>query len=204
MILNDEWTEGLTPKQQNIVMDYVINLGDVQAMDFHGYAGKNIIKKFLNSEKGRKAVRRYTEHKFDEKKDFVKMQLVKMYFARAFFHPGDIITPDGAFIDIDGEKITSLKQLGKYAYCIEGIETEIVGIDKKTGKEIKKVKIKLCNRDKALEKIGELFKIGIDDDEDNDEKSIFEMSDEEREAEIKKLLQQDHKLIEFIKGGENG
>ena len=202
MILNDDWIEGLNQKQQNIVKDYVLSQGKISDMEMHGYKSRTAIKKFLDSEKGRKAVKRFIEHKFDVKKDIVKAQLMQMHFTRAFFNPADIITPTGALVNIEGKPIQTLKQLGKLAFCIEGIESEIIGTDK-MGKPISKVKIKLCDRNKSLEKVKELFRIGEDDDEDYDEQSIFEMSDEEREEEIKKLLKQDPKLIEFVKGDED-
>lgn len=198
MIYNDEWTEGLNQKQQRTIIDYVLNEGQVSD-EMKEYYSVTTIKKFLESEKGRKALHKYVEYKFDVKKPIVKMQLMKIHFYRAFFNPGDIITPEGAFI----KKIKSLKQLGPLAYCIEGIETKIIGYEKKTDKPIKEIKIKLCDRNKSLEIIKQLYKIGEEDeDTDLDEKSVFEMSDEEREDEIKRLIGGDPKLIEFVKGGK--
>jgi hypothetical protein len=204
LIYSDEWTEGLNTKQQNLVIDYVLNEGQIIS-DMEKYYSLRRVKKFFKSDKGRKAIRKYIEFKFDLKKDIVKMNLMKLHFTRAFFNPADIITPDGKFVDVDGEEIKSLRQLGKLAYCVEGIESKVIGFDEKTGKAVKELKIKLCDRNKSLDVIAKLFKIGEDEEEiDTDEKSIYEMSDEERDEEAKKLIQSDPKLIEFVKGNGDG
>lgn len=197
MIYNDEWTEGLKRKEQDLILGYVMNNFQIFP-GLAGYKTENTIRKFLNSPRGIKALQKFLEFKNQTKKSIIKYEAARLHFIRAFYNPADIINAHGNFIHDD---MVDLKKLGDLAYCIEGIESEVIGINKETGKVIRKVKIKLADRTKSLEIIMKIFRLYEDtEDEDLDEKSIFEMSDDERQAEIKRLLEKDNKLIEFVKG----
>jgi hypothetical protein len=190
MIYSDSWTEGLTSREQNIVIDYVLN--ECQLYDgIGGELTKGKAKRFLESEKGRKAVRLYAEFFTDTRRDYIKAKLVKLHFIRAFFNPADIIDAQGKFV-IEDEK--DLHKLGNLSYCIEGIKTEITGYNEKIGEPIKKIEIKLCSRDKSLEFLSKMFNIFDDEKSSSEligEKSVYEMSDDERNAEIARLLAKD-------------
>jgi len=191
MIFNDEWTEGLSRKQQNLVIEYVLNEGKVEP-PMAGYTTSASIRNFFESEKGRKALIKYIEFKCDIKRPIVKHNLLKLHLKRAFYNPADIVTPNGTFRKNKyGEEITDLRELGDDAYCIDGIKVTD-----------KSLEIKLCDRNKSLEVVKQLFKIDQDEDDDLDEQSIFEMSNDEREQEIKRLIKKDQKLIEFKDSGK--
>jgi len=182
MLFNDFWIKDINVRQQNLVIEYLQNACQV----FSGIGGyKNIqyVKSFLNSKKGRTAVRRYSEYLFDLKKDTVKLQLLKIYMIRTFYNPADILTADGELLP---EYNDDLKNLNDLAYCIEGIEKTATGVRGN-------LKIKLCDRDKAREVIEKLFNIYDREDVDDNtgDISVFEMTDEERDLEIKYLIEKD-------------
>ena len=195
MIFNDTWTEGLTKKQQNLIMEYVLNECKLtpEIVEECNYSSKTTAQKFLNSEKGRRAQRMYVEFQIDVKKDTVRLQAIRINLQRAFYNPADIINAEGGFV-IENEK--DLKKLGPLAYCIDGIESKVMGVNPVTGKKIIERKIKLCNRDKAMAFIEKAFKLFEEEEIDDllGEKSIYEMSDEEREEKFKELVK---------KGGDN-
>ena len=176
MIFDDSWTTGLTQKQQSLIVDYVMN-GCKVYPGIAGYKSLPQVKKWLDGEKGRRAVRAYCNFFFDKKKDVVKLQLLKIYLKRAFFNPADIINSKGMILD---EYRDNLKKLGDLSYCIDGIKLTTQSLE-----------IKLCDRDKARDFIVQLFKIMEDDFDESldDEKSVFEMTDEERDEEIQKLVE---------------
>lgn len=165
-----------------------------------GFSTVKSIQKFLHSPKGRLALRKYLEFKTDIRRSIAKYNIARMHFIRAFFNPGDIINSDGELIDGNEKPLNgrSLKILGELAFCIEGIESEIIGIEKTTNKPIRKTKVKLCDRNKSIDILTKLYKI-FDESEDNDfdEKSIHEMSDDERFAEMRRLYKKGVKLLEF-------
>ena len=185
MIFSDVWTKGLKEKHQKLVVDYVMDGCKIKSGQ-GGYKRIAVIKSFIESPKGRKAIRAYRDFFFDKKKDIVKMQLVKMNMERAFYNPADIINAKGKLLDKYKNKLTNLN--GK-AYCIDGIELT-------HGAYGDSLKIKLADRVKAQEFIIRVFKIFEDEDKENflDEKSVHDMTDEERNAEIKKLMDK-QKLI---------
>jgi hypothetical protein len=185
MIFDDSWTQGLTKKQQNLIVDYVLN-GCQFFQGAGGYKNKNNALKFLNSPEGRKALRKYAEFFIDCKKDLVKMRAIKLHTIRAFYNPADIIDKDGNFNLSDTE---DLRKLGDLAYCIDGIETKEFYNDK--GIVISKhIKIKICDRNKSIEFLSKVFH--FDEEEKIEdfigEKNVHEMSDEEIDADILKLI----------------
>jgi hypothetical protein len=190
MIFSDSWTEGLTKRQQNTVVDFVLNECQIKP-GIGGYKNISAAKKFLNSPAGRKAVRMFAEFFMDTRKDFIKAKLIELFYIRGFYNPADIIDATGSFV-IETED--DLHKLGKLAYCIEGIESEVTGMNPITGKPVRKIKIKLCDRNKSLEFLARLFDVFEKEKPPEEllgEKSVFEMSDEEREAEIATLLKKD-------------
>lgn len=195
MLFNNFWTEGLTQKQQRLIVDYVLN-GCVLKIGLGGYKSRSEAKRFIDSEKGRRAVRNYCNYFFDKKKDVVKLQLLKIYMKRAFFNPADIMDAHGRIIDEKGNPVKNLRELGDLAFCIDGIETKI------HPGGIATIKTNLCDRDKAREFIVELFKILEDDGEsfDLDYKPVYEMTDEERDQEIETFI----KKGGFLPEPENG
>lgn len=188
MIFNDSWTEGLTKKQQNLIIEYVLNECRLTQEIAEEAKYKSIVsaRNFLNSEKGRRAQRMYVEFQLDIKKDTVKLQAIRINLQRAFYNPANIIDAVGDFIGDEKD----LKKLGPLAYCIDGIETKVIGVNPVTGKKIIERKIKLCNRDKAMTFIEKAFKLFEEEEIDDllGEKSIYEMSDEEREEKFKELV----------------
>lgn len=176
MIFDDAWSQGLTEKQQNCVIDF-FQAGCRIYSGIGGYKNKNAAVAFLNSKKGRKAVCLFGEFLIGKEKDTVKFQLIKIYAARAFFNPADIIDKNG-MLKIKKED-EDLRKLGDLAYCIDGIKLTTTGFE-----------VKLCDRHKSMEALERIFDIlNPDNDEDRDGyKSVFEMTDEERDLEIKYLL----------------
>lgn len=174
MIFNDSWTEGLKPREQRLVVDYVLN-GCVIKPELGGYKSYSSIKKFINSERGRLAVRAYCNYFFDKERDTVKLQLLKIYMQRAFFNPAEIINAKGM---LKKEHEGDLKKLGDKAYCIDGIKVSTQSLE-----------IKLCDRDKAMEFIAKLFDIYGENEPEKElnYKPVFEMTDEERDLEIEEL-----------------
>lgn len=185
MIFSDYWTRDITPKQQRLIIDYVDNDCKVYP-EIAGYNNIQTAKRFLESHKGRVALQRYFEFKYDLNKHQVQHIITKIQLLRATYNPAKIIDKEGNLILDDDQDLSDLKE---YAFCIDGIESKTVGFDKETGEPIKDFKIKLCNRDKAIEFISKIFRIGEEDDMDDDgEKNIFQMSDEERKREAQRLL----------------
>ena len=190
VMINDSWTEGLTKKQQNLVVEYVLNEGKIFP-GIGGYKLRSSAEKFLKSKKGRDAVRQYVEFQFGIRKEPLKLKLTKICMIRAMFNPADIIDAQGRFI-IETEN--DLHKLGELAFCIDGIETKTLGFDKKTGKAIKETKIKLCDqngRHKAIDFLAKIFDLFSKEEIQENligEKSVYEMSDDERDDELGRLL----------------
>jgi hypothetical protein len=196
MLFNDSWTKGLTPKQQNLVIEYIQN-GCKPTPGLGTYKTVAAIKRFVNSEKGRRAIRAYANYFFDKEKELIKIRLLKMYLPRTFFNPADIIDSDGLLLPKYQENLKKLKDL---AFCIDGIEKKETGYGTET-------KIKFCDRDKAKDFIVELFRIMEPDDEDEKdgyEKSVYEMTDEERDEEIKRLMDRGKLLTGNNGNGKKG
>jgi len=188
MIFDDRWTEGLSKRQQNLIVEYILN--ECKLSDFvceqAGYKKRNSAKQFLNSQKGRIAQRLYIDLIIDKDRDTARLKLIKQNIQRAFYNPADIINKDGKLV------VKDLRDLGPLVYCIEGIKTKIVGVTPR-GEEMKEIEVKLCDRTKAMAFLEKVFNIH-DKEEIEDitgEKPIWEMSDEEREA----------KFIELVKKG---
>lgn len=78
-----------------------------------------------------------------DQKRALEARLLDLYQVRAFYDPKDVISDSG-------ELIKPLEELGQLSKCIEGIETEEEVITEKLRKPAK-VKIKLCNRERAME-----------------------------------------------------
>lgn len=206
MKLDDAWTEGLTKRQQNLIIEYIEN----EARLYPGIAGfdkPQAANRFLNSVLGRRALIKYVEHKLGIHRDTVKLRLVKIALIRAGFDPAAIIDAQGKFVI---EDMKDLRKLGDLSYAIDGIQSRIVAIHPRTGEPIRETKIELANREKSWDFLAKIFKL-FDDEKLEDltgEKSVYEMSDDERDTEIarlikglseedlKKLISENRKLLE--------
>ena len=80
-----------------------------------------------------------------DQKRALEARLLDLYQVRAFYDPKDII-------DDNGHLIKPLDEMGELSKCIEGIETEAEMTTDKMTKPAK-IKIKLCNREKAKESL---------------------------------------------------
>jgi uncharacterized protein YwgA len=177
---DDAWTEDITDKQQEIIAIHVacdcITRRTAQKIK---NASEKTISDFLRSAKGRSALKKYIENIIGETKDTLELKIIKLYMIQAFYNPADII-------DDDGLLISPLADLGDLAYCIEGIEKTY----SRAGEIVKKVK--LVNRDKALEQLARYINIMTDSlqvtGQDGGPLEIWRMTRDERKKKIKEYL----------------
>ena len=179
MIFSDDWTEGLTPAQEQLLIEYI--QGGFETYD--GIAGyrKVSAEKFLFSKKGIDAQSKYVSFHFKLNRPKVREMIRRIQTQRAFYNPADIIDKNGNF---KLEKNQELKDLGPNVYCVEGVK-------KTEEKNVSSTEIKLSNRDKAIEYLHKLYRLDEDEEDQDviDGKSIYEMSDEERIQAIQKFLE---------------
>jgi len=86
---------------------------------------KNAIKEFVTIYLGRL-------------KEVISLQIVETERLRAFYNIGDIIDSEGRLV------VRNLKDLGPLQACIDGIETKIINGEKQ-------IKVKLADKDKAID-----------------------------------------------------
>lgn len=192
-IFHSDTYDRLSEKQKKAVDAYIENGFNVKdAAAKSGYNAASL-SRWLKTEKARVCLKDYTLFLIDNKKDVLEYRIIDIYITRAFYNPADIIDKDGFLITDD------LKSLGPLACCVEGIETEIKGvriIKDKDGneKEVKliKKKVKLCDREKALEMLSRYMQLITDKMEVsgqvNTTVNIWSLSTNERKARIKELL----------------
>jgi hypothetical protein len=185
--------DSLTEKQKMGIEAYVTNGFCIQAAaEESGYTVKGLTA-WLHTEKARECVRAYTLFLTGNKKDTLEYRLIDTYMTRAFYNPGDIVNQDGHLIS------DNLKELGKLAICVDGIETEEKGFititnedGKKESKPIIKKKVKLADREKSLEQLCKYMKIMTDQIEltgkDGGPLDLYKMTRSERRKKIDELL----------------
>jgi hypothetical protein len=178
---DDSWTEDLTAKQQEAVVLHVENGCNISktAALVSGYSFQSI-QKFFRSAKGRLALKKYIEGIIGLNKDTLELRIIDIYMLQAFYDPSDIIDANGRLV------VDDLKELGDLSKCIEGIETTYT----RTGVPI--IKVKLVDRQKALEQLARYINIMTDSlqvsGKDGGAIEVWQMTRSERKKKIKEFL----------------
>lgn len=146
--------EKLTDKQRMFIIEYINN-------DFNGTQAYLKVTPSVTPESAavessrllrnvniKQAIKDYLDEVLGQYKDTLEYEIIQTYKLRAFYNANDIVDKDGKL------KIKKdLRELGKLNKCIDGIEKTY----NKSGNEI--IKIKLANRDNALEKLSMYMKL---------------------------------------------
>lgn len=142
--------EKLTKKQKIFIIEYVNNgFNGTQAVIKAGYsenvanqqASENLSKPYI-----KQAIKDYLDEVLGQYKDTLEYEIIQEYKLRAFYDPKQIVNDDGKLVK-------PLKYLGKLSRCIDGIEKTY----NRLGNEI--IKIKLANKENALEKLATYMKM---------------------------------------------
>ena len=197
-IFHSDTYDRLSEKQKKAVDAYIENGFDIKdAAEKSGYSVSNL-SRWLKTEKARVCLKDYTLFLIDNKKDVLEYRIIDIYTIRAFYNPADIIDKDGFLI------VDDLKKLGHLAHCVDGIETEVKGIREiKEGpragevEKLVKIKVKLCDREKALEQLSRYMQLMTDKMEVSGQVDtvvkVWNLSRAERKARIKELLKKGDK-----------
>jgi phage terminase small subunit len=106
--------------------------------------------KLLANSNVKAAIKDYLNEIISDYKDTLEYEIIQMYKLRAFYNTEDILDKEG---NLKLEKTGKLDDLGKLTKCIDGIETTY----NRLGKKI--TKVKLANRENALEKLSMYMKL---------------------------------------------
>jgi hypothetical protein len=187
MEFDDSWCEGLTEKEQEIIIRYV-DLGCDEQLTANFFNHRTIIpiQRFLRSEKGHLALKRYLDLILAETKDTLEFKLISQYMLMAFYDPADVIDGEGMLTK------DKLKDLGKLSRIVEGIEKTYAKGERPV------YKIKLVDRQTAMEQLSKYSKIMADrleitGKDGNPLFDVWKMSREERKARLKALQEKNKK-----------
>jgi hypothetical protein len=102
--------------------------------------------KILANPNVKQAIKDYLDEVISQYKGTLEYEILEMYKLRAFYDTKDII-------DDNGKLVKPMSKLGDLTKCVEGIEKTY----NRLGNEI--IKIKLANREIALEKLANYMKL---------------------------------------------
>lgn len=144
LIFDYDAYDELTPKQQKAITLYFEWNFNIRMAARRAKYSEEAFRLFIKTPKARAILKAYAEYMLDEKKDTLEYQIVKVYMIRAFYDPADIIDDQGFLL------VKDLKELGELSQCVDGIEKSESWSD---GGGSLKMKVKLCDREKALEQL---------------------------------------------------
>ena len=187
------------PAAKKKALDLFVHNGfDERAAAKGARMAHSTFRNFLATPRARRILKEYTDFLINKKKDTLSYRIIDIYTTRAFYNPGEIIDGDGYL------KVNDLKDLGTLAFCVEGIETDIKGVtiinkgrkDEKAIKLIKK-KVKLCDREKALEQLARFMELMTDKVEltgpGGGPLQLWNLTRTERKQRLKDLLKKQQK-----------
>ena len=140
----------LTLKENLFIHNYLTNnFNGTQAAISAGYSKKSayeLASRLLRKVEVIEGIKKALDDTIGKYKNTLHYEILHTYRVRAFYDPSDIIDENGGLI------VSDLKELGDLTKCIEGIETKPGTNGEKIHRDDER-KIKLCDREKALDQL---------------------------------------------------